>query len=362
MILTWNLVTKHLNPHEQLQQKIRQKIGKLETHLQHFPPDAVHLLVHIERHPKREDFTASLTLRLPSNILHTRKVAVDPIAAFDHSVRALLRELSSLKSDLRREESWKRKGRRGLLRELKPLRFAEEPHPTGPQSLSETLAVMIQRYHGHLLYFVQRQLWRDQLDDNVPKDAVDALVVVDEVARQALAGPQKKPEDFSYRFWLFDLAKRELRRRYRLLRSQGRQNVPLDETTLVPDEAEIAQGYDAEKPLDIIEEKIEPHVAQLADLLPDTYAERPDAVATEHDLIDYLHQISAAWPEMERAVFDLHFLQGFDEAEFAMLEKVDRAEARKLIANVQARLREALVEAAGRWVERKVKSLVPAKG
>ena len=69
MTLNWNLTTKNMHPHGLLKQKLAQKIGKLETHLEHFPADAVHLLVSLERHPKKPWFGASLTLHVPSNTL-----------------------------------------------------------------------------------------------------------------------------------------------------------------------------------------------------------------------------------------------------------------------------------------------------
>ena len=78
MTLKWNLVTKGMRPHAQLQSKLEQKIAKLETHLEHFPSDAVHLQVNLERHPKRVWFATALTLRLPSNILQSKKSGPDP--------------------------------------------------------------------------------------------------------------------------------------------------------------------------------------------------------------------------------------------------------------------------------------------
>src|SRR5256885_15686337 len=110
MILKWSLVTKRMRPHGQLQKKLQQKITKLETHLEHFPPDAVHLQVNLERHPKRDWFSAALTLHLPSNILRAEKFAIDPVPAFDQAVKALLRELAVLKSALRHESQWQRPG------------------------------------------------------------------------------------------------------------------------------------------------------------------------------------------------------------------------------------------------------------
>jgi ribosome-associated translation inhibitor RaiA len=114
MRLKWNLVTKGMRPHPQLQSKLEQKIAKLESHLEHFPPDAVHLQVNLERHPKRTWFATALTLRLPSNILESKKHGPDPLPTFDRAVKALLREVAVLKSDLRHESEWGRVARRKL--------------------------------------------------------------------------------------------------------------------------------------------------------------------------------------------------------------------------------------------------------
>jgi ribosome-associated translation inhibitor RaiA len=114
MTLKWNLVTKGMRPHGQLQTKLEQKIAKLETHLEHFPEDAVHLQVNLERHPKRTWFGTALTLHLPSNILESKKSGVDPITAFDDAIRALLRKVAGLKSALRRENDWHRVASRKL--------------------------------------------------------------------------------------------------------------------------------------------------------------------------------------------------------------------------------------------------------
>ena len=114
MTLKWNLVTKGMRPHAQLQSKLEQKIAKLGSHLEHFPPDAVHLQVNLERHPKRVWFATALTLRLPSNVLESKKAGPDPLPAFDRAVKALLREVAVLKSALRHEADWERVARRKL--------------------------------------------------------------------------------------------------------------------------------------------------------------------------------------------------------------------------------------------------------
>jgi len=114
MRLKWNLVTKGMGLKEQLRTQLERKVAKLETHLEHFPSDAVHLQVSLERHPKRSWFGSALTLRLPSNVLESKKTGADPITAFDHAVKALLREVATLKSALRRESDWHKVARRKL--------------------------------------------------------------------------------------------------------------------------------------------------------------------------------------------------------------------------------------------------------
>jgi ribosomal subunit interface protein len=139
MKIPWNFVTKNLVGHELLRKKLREKINKLQRHLKHFPPDAVHLNIVLERHVRRHSHSARLTLRLPSSILHTMKSAPEVIAAFDLAVKALLRELQSLKTDLRGEVAWKQKERRRELRRAtRGAGFAAAP-PSGRRGAAKPI-------------------------------------------------------------------------------------------------------------------------------------------------------------------------------------------------------------------------------
>jgi ribosomal subunit interface protein len=109
MKLKWTLVARHMRPHGQMRGKLEQKIRKLEKHIEHFPADAVHLQVQLERHARKLDFEVALTLRLPSGVLRSEKTGSDPVAAFDQAIKVLLRELAMLKSALRRESQWQRR-------------------------------------------------------------------------------------------------------------------------------------------------------------------------------------------------------------------------------------------------------------
>ena len=76
MRIPWNIVTKNLSPNDArlpLEKKLQQKIAKFDRHLAHFPADAVHLQIVLEKHPRKDLYLASLTLRVPSDILHVEE-------------------------------------------------------------------------------------------------------------------------------------------------------------------------------------------------------------------------------------------------------------------------------------------------
>ena len=100
MTITWNIVTENMAWSKALEEKFRPKLTKLERHLNHFPPDAVHLLISLERTRKKSWYTAALTLRVPHNILRAAKSARDPLPAFDNAVKALQRELATARQAL----------------------------------------------------------------------------------------------------------------------------------------------------------------------------------------------------------------------------------------------------------------------
>src|SRR6266581_1460272 len=210
--LTWNLVTKNFRAHEQLQGKLRQKLTKLERHLQRFPRDAVHLQVALEKHPQKNLFAAALVLRVPSNILRSERRAPDPVPALDQATKALLRQLSGFKTHLRREPLWKRKARRAELHAAKATRFAATAMAdgAGPQTGSDVLRALIEQNHARLLRYVRRHLWHDAALGRIPRGAIDAPAVVGEVARRALAASENKPAELGFLLWFYVLAQKEL--------------------------------------------------------------------------------------------------------------------------------------------------------
>lgn len=358
MTLSWNVVTKNIHPHEQLQEKLREKISKLERHLQHFRPDAVHLQVVLSRQGRKGQFTAALTLRVPSHVLQSTKSADDPIPALDQAVKALLREVSSFKAGLRREASWKRTARRQQLRETKPFRFAAVPLAPGegPETLADVVRGVVKEQYEQLLYYIRRQLWRAETEGAIPRHALDAEAVADEVARQAISRPQSKPADRTYRLWLYSLARRELERRFREYRDQARTSFSLDASPERPNLASRDEGYSEGEPISLFERPRDRSEEEAKDTIPDAHILPPDLAASDHDLIEHLQHAAGAWPQEERTIFELHFLEGFEPEEVAMLEKLRTPQVSRLIEQVQARLREVLTEAVQARVAQRPKS------
>jgi DNA-directed RNA polymerase specialized sigma24 family protein/ribosome-associated translation inhibitor RaiA len=343
--LPWNVVARNFRPHEQLQARLRQKITKLEQHLTHFPPDAVHLQILLEKHPKRPFFTAALTLRLPSNILSAGKSAPDPVAAFDYAIKALLREISTLKADLRREVFWKRKQRRAALRELKPVRFAAAPLPPGqgPQNLSDVVSDLLATHHERLTRYVRRQVWHEETTGGLPRGAIDPPAVVDEVARRALAMPERKPDQPGYLLWFYALARHELQRRRNALRLQARQIVPLDPVRLLAKDAETAAGFDPGQTLEISGQAPEPPELEEKDLVGGASPPAPDEAAARKDLLEQVQKAASRWAKPDRDFFELYFVEGFEPHEIAMILGLAVSRAEETLAAVQAKLREELL-------------------
>jgi len=194
------------------------------------------------------------------------------------------------------------------LHQLKAIGFATQPQPegVGPQDPGDVIRELLGSHHSRLLRHIRRQLWHDTTAGEVPRDAIDPRDIVDEVARRALAEPQEKPDGMNYLLWFYVLARRELARRRKALKTQAAETVPLETPRFLPDDLAIAEGYDAEQPLDIIERQLEPPVAETKDLLPDTRVKAPDEIVARRELLAEMRPPSATGPS--RSATSLSFI------------------------------------------------------
>lgn len=346
--LLWNIVTKNFEINPYLQKKIRQKISKLERHLKHFPPETVHLHIRIERNPKNEMFTAALTLRVPSNIIHSEKNGKDVVKVFNESVDALFRELNSLKAELRREIYWKRKGRREQIRQLKSLGFTAEPQAAGegPQKEEDVAREFIKQHYSRLVRHARRHIRTDELAGEIPKGFIDAEAVVDEAVATAITQKDKKPKNMNWLLWLYKHIHEELLRRRKELSTREKSEVSVEETVVEKDEDETLAGYDVEQPLNIIKEKIEPPVARVGELIADTREPAPDKIVETKELLEQLQAAIQTWERVERDVFELYFVEGFEPFEIAMILRMPTNKVQRIISELQNKIRSHLIDSA----------------
>ncbi len=344
MELTWNIVTKNLERDSALESKLREKIGKLEEHLRRFPPDAVHLHIAFEQHARKPLITAALTLRLPSNVLRGEKSHREVIPAFDEAVRVLIRQLEDHKAELRHESVWKRRGRRP---EEVTVRFSEVPQENGvgPQTLAEIIRDLLKDNYPRFFNYVCRRVRRAELSGAIFKGAIDPRGVLDEAARLALAEPDAKPPDLSFRLWIYSLIKEELNRRFERLDQEQRDNISLREQQFLREEAERGGDYDPARPLDLVDRTIESAMAELSEVLPHP-EDSPEEAVERRDLLNYLHEVAHDWPLKEQHVFELHFVEGLSAVEVALVERIPESEVAEIIALLQSRLRTLLFEEA----------------
>ncbi len=339
--LPWNLTTKNLQGRQGLHNKIDQKIAKLETHLQHFPTGSVHLTIALERHPRKPLFTARLNLRVPSNTLHSEKSAPDIIKAFDDAVKALLRELQSLKAAFRREASWKSTPRREQLREQKTMRFAP-PAPEEPTALErreELIRRLFNEEYKNLVRHARRLLRHDASTGEVPRDALDPREVVDEVSRRAIAHGARKPDDLSWQAWFYRLIHDELRRERRALKRQSVEEVSLERVKL-PRRAAAEEEEENGKTVELSNRQVGPPSESSGDLMADAGHESPDEAVARKDLLEHLQHLVQGWSRLERDVFEFYYVEGFEPDEIAMIVAQPMEKVQETITGLQQHLRQ----------------------
>ena len=170
--------------------------------------------------------------------------------------------------------------------------------------------------------------------------------MVDEVARRALAEPEKKPAELGFLLWLYVLARQELTRRCKALQAQAGETVALEEPRVLPEDAEAAAGYEPEQPLDIIQQTLEPPVVEAKDLIPDGRATPPDEALAQKELLEQLQKIANDWPKSDRDAFELYFVEGFEPEEIGMVLGLSTKNANELLISIRARVRETLLAGA----------------
>ena len=105
--MIYNVLYKNLEPMPQVEEHLEKKIQKVQDLLPTFDDDAVKLDVALEKHARREEYYASLTLAIPRKTLRATEKGFDVFNAMNAAFDELLREVKKFKDMLKREHTYK---------------------------------------------------------------------------------------------------------------------------------------------------------------------------------------------------------------------------------------------------------------
>jgi RNA polymerase sigma factor (sigma-70 family) len=187
----------------------------------------------------------------------------------------------------------------------------------------------------HLVYHARRHLRHWELAEEIPRGALDPRDIVDEVVRQAEIQASRGPKRMHGRVWLFRLLHDELRRQVRRLKQQLAQAIPTEKRITLPElEPKTLQPLEQ-----MVEKVIEPQILRAEDVIPDPEAVPPDRFLAEKELLQQLQAVIQNWPEREREVFELYFVQGFEPEEIARITGQPLNKVKRTVARVQSLVR-----------------------
>jgi DNA-directed RNA polymerase specialized sigma24 family protein len=216
----------------------------------------------------------------------------------------------------------------------------------GARDPEDSVSALLDCSYPQLEAYIRRQLWRDEAAGEVPPGFVDPRAVADEVARQALAAPNRRPRNVSHLVWFYQLARAEVRSRMKALREQGRRSYALDEPRVLAEDFAREDEYRDERAADVPGKEIQPPIVEGQNFVADPRELPPDEQVAHLDFIEYLQQEAARWPKTEREVFELHFLQGFESDEVARIEGLRKPEVARLVRTLHERFRRVMAAAA----------------
>lgn len=290
------------------------KQPRLEKLLQHFRPDLRFLGLTLYRQAHPPGFEARAALHLPTGTLVAEETAKDFAPALDRVADVLAREIKRHVERLRRDDLYRRKGRRReRLATAGP--FLERDASTGRRAAFFDL---LRPQLGSLHDYARRELHILELEGALPKGEWTPADLVDEVLVRAWERfphwPRHKPLDL----WLIDLLHECL--------EQWRKEPPALSLT--------GRDRDQGRPADEEQEWWgDTAQVELEDVLPGSEGtevwERLEAEEQRTQLSAFM----ATLPKRQRQALVLHVLEGLDPAEISMVQ--DRPE-KAVMADLEA--------------------------
>jgi ribosome-associated translation inhibitor RaiA len=106
-----SITFKNLDSHDSAESPVARCVKKLERLLQSYEPDLVQLHGVFSRMPRKEEYSFSLTLYLPSGTLHAVGTGEDIRASCKQAFHEIEAQMKKRQALLRKDYEWKRKSR-----------------------------------------------------------------------------------------------------------------------------------------------------------------------------------------------------------------------------------------------------------
>jgi len=321
---SWNVVCDGFELDDALRKALQRELPALAQVLQEIPPEEVHLHVAISRSKAAGDYFLAVTLRLPETVLQADESAAN-------IVEGMRAACASLRDDaLSHFERMRAPGDDDtpavtLVGFGPPLAAGK-----GPQSKGEAIHELFERYYPTLLRYARRRVRFHELGQAVPRGFLDPMEIVDEAAARCLGNPKSKPPHLGYRVWFHRLVRDILAERCRQWSEERRRRA---------DFPEAARRSDEEDPDQALENDLNDDERLAEDELADSKAGNPEEAAEESELVNLVLDNAQNWPALEREIFTLHFLEGFEPEEVAQFEGLPPERIREILAQINRRLR-----------------------
>ena len=104
-----NLSYKDVHSHEAVEKEVTRWTGKLGKLLKSYEGDLVQLHGAFEKHPRRIEYSFSLSIGLPTGTLHALGKAANVRASVRQAFADIERQVKKHKEKLRHDYEWKRK-------------------------------------------------------------------------------------------------------------------------------------------------------------------------------------------------------------------------------------------------------------
>ena len=285
---------RHLRVTEALKRLIDRHANKVEKILPTFTSRDLDLHISLERLPRGKQYHAVLVMTMPQRTLRVERMENNPATSVLRAFDELLRKIKKFKSQLNRENFWKK-----------------EPFPSSAESTTYKTRVLenaINQNLDKIENYIRRELLHRALTEDIPTGLLQARALVDEVFLEVNSRVMDRPEELPLDQWMLRIARRELNSRFLEFRS-AREEMHVEERAGTP-----SQWDDEELTFYQPDE-----VLSLEDLIRDEHSVNPEQLLAQEEAKDELQKAVASLPNVVRESFVLFALEGLNSDEVAMI-------------------------------------------